>query len=109
MEFEVREKNTYTVISLMEPLSALTDITPLEQIVKDLLKADSPRNIAIRFADNSFINSFTGSVLVRCWEMITDARLNLAVLNANESVKEFVQIIDLDELIEFVETEDELE
>lgn len=104
---EVYEIGTYHVIKINEILHLTSNIDELLSIIDNLLKKNV-KNIAISFQDNSYLYSKTGSVIVRCWEKIQDQNGNLALINTNEDIRDFLAVIDIEFLIKKVSTEEEL-
>ena len=107
MVYEIYKRGSYQVIAINEVLCLTSDLTELEDIVNDFL-GKGLLNIAIRFTDGSYLHSATGSILLHCWENIKDKKGNLALINVNKDIRDFLAIIDFDSLIGIYDTDEEL-
>lgn len=107
MLYETYQKGNYQVITLEEALHMSSDISELESVITEFLKKDIV-NIAVHLQEDSYFNSRSGAVFVRCWETIKEHNGVLALVNINRSIRDFLAIIDLESEIPIYNSEDEL-
>ena len=107
MLYETYHKGNYEVIKINETLTLSSNIDELNDIVDKLLE-NNIVDIAIFLKDDSYLYSATGSVLVRCWEAIKDCNGNLALVNINQGIRDFLSVIDFDSVIKIFNSEEEL-
>lgn len=107
MLYEIYKRGSYQVIAINEVLCLTSDLNELEDIVNDFL-GKGLINIAISFADDSYLHSATGSIILHCWQNIKDKNGNLALINVNKEIRDFLAIIDFDSLIGIYDTDEEL-
>jgi anti-anti-sigma regulatory factor len=97
----------YDVIKINEALTLSSSIEQIEDIITSLL-IKGHKAIAIHFADNSYLSSRSGAILVRCWELIKDHNGSLAFINSNDDIADFLSILDVYKQIRIFDTEDDL-
>lgn len=107
MEYESYEKGHFHIINIKEALNLTSQIDELEKVVNALLEQNRT-NIAIHFANESCLCSSSGTVLIHCWENIKDHGGTLALININQEIRDFLNIIDFDSLIKICKSEAEL-
>lgn len=108
MECESYLKDQFHIIKIKDVLNLTSKIDELEDKINTLLE-QKKINIAIHFADESYLCSSSGAVLIRCWENIKDHGGLLALVNVNQDIRDFLNIIDFDSLIKICDSEEELE
>ena len=108
MEYESYVKNEFHIIKIKDILNLTSKIDELEGIVNTLLEQNEIK-IAINFAEESYLCSSSVAVLIRCWENIKDHGGILALINVNQDIRDFLNIIDFDSLIKICDSEEELE
>ena len=108
MEYESYTKDQFHIIKIIDILNLTSKIDDLEGIVNKLLEQNKIK-IAINFAEGSYLCSSSGAVLIRCWESIKDHGGILALINVNQDILDFLNIIDFDSLIKICNSEEELE
>ena len=108
MEYETYQKGKYQVIKCNDVLALSSNIDELDTIVDDFIEKNILK-IAIHFKDGSYLFSRTGAALVRCWETLKDHNGELAFINVNQDIIDFLSIIDLDSVIKIYNSEEELE
>ncbi len=104
---EMYQKENYGIIKIKEVLHLTSSILELEPIVDKFLK-EKVINIAIHFENGSYLCSQTGAVIVRCWENIKDHDGDLALINVNKDILDFLKVIDFESLIKIYDSEEEL-
>lgn len=107
MEFKIYQTGSYHIIEIKEVLHLTTILTDLQVEVNNLLKKGI-NLIAIQFANDSYLCSQTGATIVHCWEAIKEENGELALVNTNEDILDFLKIIDIDKLIKVYLTTDDL-
>ena len=107
MIFETYNKGGYEVIKINKVLSLNSKIEELAGVVDSLLEKNIV-NIAIHFRDGSYLYSATGSVIVQCWEAIQDRNGSLALVNVNQDIHDFLNVIDFDSVIKIFRNDEEL-
>ena len=108
MVTETYSKGRFQIIKIKDILNLTSNIDELENIINELLEKNQVY-IALHFADGSYLCSNSGAVLVRCWENIQDHNGILALVNVNQDIRDFLDIIDFDSLIRTCNSENELE
>ena len=107
MEYESYAKDQFQVIKIKDVLNLTSRIDELEGIINSLLEKNEIK-VAIYFAEGSYLCSSSGAVLIRCWESIKDHGGVLALINVNQDILDFLNIIDFDSLIKICKSEEEL-
>lgn len=107
MRIESYPRGKYTVIRIYDVLNLTSNIEPLEEMVTDLLKRNR-KNIAIAFADGSYLCSRSGATIIRCWEAIKEVNGTFTLLNVNKDIRDFLAVIDLETIIQILDSEEEL-
>lgn len=108
MKYETYQKGNYHVIKINEVLNLVSDISDLEKQVNDLIEKKKV-TIAVNFKEGSYLYSSTGSVLVRCWEIIKDNNGKMALVNINQDILDFLRVIDFESAIDIFNSDEELE
>ncbi len=108
MQYEVYTKGVYQVVKITKPLSLVSDITGLENVIHELLKKNRV-HIAVHFMSGSYLHSGTAACLIYCWEIIRERHGTLALVNANEDILNFLKIMNFDSKVRIYNTEKGLE
>jgi len=107
MKYTTYTKGRYQIIKIEEVLTLSSAIDDLLDVVYDFLKKKQVY-IAIGFTDNSYLISRSGAVLVQCWESIKGAGGELALINVNEEIRDFLSVIDFKSQIKIHTSDDQL-
>ena len=108
MQYEIYQKGIYQVIKINEMLTMNSNISELEKIITELLEKNS-NTIAIYFTDDSYLSSSAGATIVRCWEAVKDRNGELAFINVNKNIRDFLSIIGFTSVNKIYNSEEELE
>jgi hypothetical protein len=108
MKYTTYTKGNYQVIRIDEVLTVSSTIDDLLDLVYDFLNKNCVK-IAIVFTDGSYLISRSGAVLIQCWEAIKGTGGDLALINVNQEIGDFLSVIDFKSQIKICKSDNELE
>ncbi|MBD3392436.1 MAG: STAS domain-containing protein [Chitinivibrionales bacterium] len=105
MLMERTAKNGFELIRMMQDVTINVDIGGLVGEVRNAL-AEGGQDIAIAFTPLSFLSTRSISVLVQCYEMVTDHGGALEIVTPNRDMLGVLETIGLECQIRVHETEE---
>ncbi len=107
MKVIAKELEGCLLLDVVEPILITSSIAELEEIVADLIKRGHSQ-FGIRFHAESFLNSSCLAVILRCYERIVEVSGRLAIVNPTDEISGMLGMLDLNEIIPQLDTEEEL-
>jgi anti-anti-sigma factor len=108
MDIKKDKKNGYVILKVVEDLNIRSNIGELKDTVLEQVDKGNTF-IALSFTPNSFLNSSGVSVCVVCVKHIRDAKGKLAIIRPNKQIKDILAITGITELVDVVNSEDDLQ
>jgi anti-anti-sigma factor len=107
MEIASRELSECILLEIRDPVLISHSIGSIETMVEDHI-ARGARNFGLRFHKDSFLNSSSLAVILRCYERIVEAGGKLAIVNPTDEISGMLGMLDLNTIIPQLDTEEEL-
>ncbi len=98
-------KGDHLILKIHPHGTDLPDLCELENLIMTYLEQGA-RNIAVNFANKSYIYSGELRVLLSCYKLIVKQSGTLSVLEPNKAVYEMLIALNIDKLIKIYTSED---
>jgi hypothetical protein len=108
MRTEVQTQGAVKVIVLHDKILLSSNISEVEQYVKQLLD-EGWRNIALTYPPGSFFNSYSIAVLVRSHETIVDYDGTFIIVRPTAEIINFLEMFHIDDTIQTCESLESLQ
>ncbi len=107
MEVQISDVGAYRLIHLARR-TRFADTLPEIMEMAEAAFSQGIVNIAVRFADESYLCSAAVSTLILVFEETRDRGGEFAIVRPNGSIRHLLTVIDLDRIIRIVDSPDEL-
>ncbi len=107
MNIETKSVGNYKVITIYEPLKVIADLAEFKTEIEKHLALEET-NIAVNFADASYLYSGAISILITCYRLIHEKGGHLCIVEPQQRVLELLVQMNIDSLIDIYKSEEEL-
>ncbi len=107
MEIKISNIGSYRLVHLTRRTRFADTLPEIKQAAEEAF-SEGIVNIAVRFADESYLCSAAVSTLVLIFEETRERGGEFAVVRPNGSIRHLLTVIDLDRIIRIVDSPDEL-
>lgn len=107
MNIDTFQNGDFFVFKFVEDIGPNSDLSVLKGMFEEKINSGI-NNIAIAFTKDSYLYTRSIATLVVCFEMIKEHDGQLALINPNKSILDFLAIIDFQKLVLVCQSEEEL-